>query len=82
MEKIGVDRLSTGLSNCGSVFVFNKTSRGVGSVAEGRRQRTGAQGAPIAEIAVIARDRRDRRGKTLPLIKTDYIDQEIGFGKA
>jgi hypothetical protein len=39
MEKIGVDRLSTGLSNCGSVFVFNKTFRGVGSVAEGRRQR-------------------------------------------
>jgi hypothetical protein len=34
-------------------------------MAEGRRQRAGAQGAPIAEIADIARDRRDRKSKTL-----------------
>ena len=38
-----------GLSNRGWAFIFNKTSRGVGSVAEERRQRA-------VEIADIARE--------------------------
>jgi hypothetical protein len=52
-EKMAVDRLSTGLSNWGSAFVFNKTFRGVGSVAEERRQRDAKEIAKIAKIAGI-----------------------------
>src|SRR4249920_4153848 len=39
---MGIDSLLTGLSNWGWAFVFNKTSRGVGAVAEGHRQRAAA----------------------------------------
>jgi hypothetical protein len=50
------DRSVTVRSNWGSAFVFNKTSMGGGSMAEGRRQRA-------ARIAVIADIARDRKGK-------------------
>jgi hypothetical protein len=42
----------------GLAFVFNKTSMGVGSLAEGRRQRAGAR------KRAYRRDRRDRQHRT------------------
>jgi hypothetical protein len=39
MEKKGIDSLLTGLSNCTLAFIFNKALWGVGSLAEGHRQR-------------------------------------------
>ena len=50
----------TGLLNWGSAFVFNKSVRGVGHLAEGRRQRA----ARIAGIANIARNRVIGKPKT------------------
>src|SRR6478609_2694463 len=54
------DRPVTVRSNWGLAFVFNKSLWGVGSPAEGRRQKA----AKIAGIAVIARHRRDRKEKS------------------
>jgi hypothetical protein len=41
----------TGLSNWGLAFVFNKALWGVGSLAEGRRQKVAEEIAKIAKIA-------------------------------
>ena len=48
------------LSNWGWAFVINKTSRGVGCLAEGRRQRGLHESPESRVIAVIARDRKSK----------------------
>jgi hypothetical protein len=53
VEKREVDKLSTGLSNWGLAFVFNKGAMGVGCLAEGLRQRDAED---IAEITGIAKN--------------------------
>jgi hypothetical protein len=44
---VHLNSLLTSLSNSGLIFVFNKSARGVGCLAEGRRQRAAKWASPI-----------------------------------